>query len=140
LENPLNAALDEWVIGSKAFLRRMVKLAEQPDPSKQGQLTRRTRAYSIGEIMELVADQHEVDSSQYVGFRSSAPGREMAALVCRRFTSSTLAELSVAFGLGHPDSAAILVRHGKRQESASPQYRNRLKKIERAMMKTENQF
>ena len=27
--------------------------------------------------MELVADQHQVDSSQYVGFRSSAPGREL---------------------------------------------------------------
>jgi len=139
LENPLNAALDEWVIGSKAFLKRMVKLAEQQDPTKQGRLTRRTRAYSIGEIMELVAKQHQVDSSQYVGFRCSAAGRDMAALVCRRFTSSTLAELSVAFGLSHPDSAANLVRRAKRQESESPQYRNRLKKIERAMMKTENQ-
>ena len=95
----------------------MVKLAEQQDPTQQRRLTRRTRAYSIGEIMELVAEEHDVDSSQYVGFRSSAPGREMAALVCRRFTSSTLAELSVAFGLGHPDSAANLVRRAKRQES-----------------------
>jgi REP element-mobilizing transposase RayT len=139
LENPLRAALDEWVIGSKAFLKRMVNLAEQQDPTKQGRLKRRTRAYSIGEIMDLVAEHHEVERSQYVGFRSSAPGREMAALVCRRFTSSTLAELSVAFGLGHPDSAANLVRRARRQESKSPQYRNRLKKIERAMMKTENQ-
>jgi hypothetical protein len=139
LENPLSAALDEWVIGSKSFLKRMVKLAEQQDPTKQGRLTRRTRAYSIGEIMELVADQHQVESSQYVGFRSSAPGRDMAALVCRRFTSSTLAEMSAAFGLSHPDSAANLVRRAKRQEFKSPAYRNRLKKIEQAMMKTENQ-
>jgi hypothetical protein len=48
-------------------------------PTRKGRLTRRTRAYSIAEIMELVADQHQVDSSQYVGFRSSAPGRELAA-------------------------------------------------------------
>ena len=117
----------------------MVKLAERQDPTQQGRLTPRTRAYSIGEIMELVAEQHQVDSSQYLGFRSSAPGREMAALVCRRFTFSTLAELSVAFGLGHPDSAANLVRRAKRQESNSPQYRNRLKRIAQSMMKTENQ-
>ena len=47
LANPLNAALDEWVIGSKAFLKRMVKLAEKQDPTKQGRLTRRTQAYSM---------------------------------------------------------------------------------------------
>jgi hypothetical protein len=66
LENPLKAALDEWVIGSKAFLKRMVTLAKQQGPTTQGRLTRRTRAYSIAEIIELVADQHQVDSSQYV--------------------------------------------------------------------------
>ena len=28
-------AWDEWVIGSEAFLKRIVKLAEQQDPTKQ---------------------------------------------------------------------------------------------------------
>lgn len=139
LVNPLSAAWDEWVIGSKAFLKRMIKLAEQQDPTKQGRLTRRTQAYSIQEILDLVAEQHQVESSDYVGFRCSAPGREMAALVCRRFTSSTLAELSDAFGLGHPDSAANLVRSAKRKASKSSTYRNRLKQVEQALMKTENQ-
>ncbi len=140
LENPLSAALQEWVIGSKAFLKRMVRLAEKQDPTKQGRLTRRARAFSIEEIMELVAVKHQVNSSHYVGFRSSAPGREMAALICRRFTSSTLAELSTAFGLGHPDSSANLVRQAKRRESKSANYRKRIKEIEQAMfMKTENQ-
>ena len=61
----------------------------------------------------------------------------MAALACRRFTSSTLAELSAAFGLGHPDSAANLVQSAKRQESKSSAYRNQLKQVEQAMRKTE---
>ena len=139
LRNPLELAWDEWVIGSKAFLRRMVKLAEQRDPTKQGRLIRRTRAYSVEEIVDIVAEEHDVDSAQYVGFRSSAPGREMAALICRRFTSSTLAQLSVAFGLRHPDSAANLVRRAKRRESESAKYRSQLKAIEQVMMKTENQ-
>ena len=89
--------------------------------------------------MQRVADEHDVDSSQYIGFRSQAPGREMAALVCRRLTSCTLAQLSQAFGLGHPDSAANLVRRAKRQEEDSAKYRNQLKRIEQTMMKTENQ-
>ena len=139
MRNPLELAWDEWVIGSKAFLRRMVKLAEQQDPTKQGRLIQRTRAYSVEEIVDIVAEEHDVDSAQYVGFRSSAPGREMAALICRRFTSSTLTQLSVAFGLRHPDSAANLVGRAKRRESESATYRSRLKTIEQAMTKTENQ-
>ncbi len=139
LVNPLNAAWDEWAVGSNAFLKRMVKLAEKQDLTKQGRLTRRTRAYSSQEILDLVAEQHQVDSSEYVGFRSSAPGRDMAALVCRRFTSSTLAELSDAFGLGHPDSVANLVRRARRIESESPEFRNRMKQVEQTMLETENQ-
>lgn len=76
LANPLEAALSEWVIGSKAFLRRMVQLAEGQAPPQQGRLTRRTQAYSVRQIMDLVAEQHETESSQYVGFRSAAPGRD----------------------------------------------------------------
>jgi hypothetical protein len=139
LTNPLKSALDEWVIGSKAFLQRMIQLAEKQDPTRQGRLTRRAHAYSIEEIMELVAAEHHVNSTQYVGFRTSAPGRDMAALVCRRFTPTTLAQLSEAFGLGHPDSAANLVRRAKQQESKSAKYRSQLKKIEMALVKTEKQ-
>jgi hypothetical protein len=47
--------------------------------------------------------------------------------------------MSAAFGLGDPDSAANLVRRAQRQASKSPEYRNRLKKIEQAMIKNENQ-
>jgi chromosomal replication initiation ATPase DnaA len=117
----------------------MVELAEEQDPTKQGRLMRRTRAYSVEEIMDVVAEEHDVNSAQYVGFRSSARGREMAALICRRLTSIALAQLSAAFGLGHPDSAENLVRRAKRLESESAKYRNRLKTIEQAIMKTENQ-
>ena len=76
---------------------------------------------------------------QYVGFRCQAPGREMAALLCRRFTSSTLAELSKAFGLRHNDSSANLVRRAKRMEVESRKYRDRIEEIEQLIVKTENQ-
>jgi REP element-mobilizing transposase RayT len=137
--NPLESALDRWVIGSKAFLKRMVKLAEKQDPTRQGRLIRRTHAYSVDEVMKLVAAEYQVDSKEYIGFRRTAPGRELAALVCRRFTSTTLAQLSQAFGLGHPDSAANLVRIAKRREAASAAFRNQLKKIEQTLLNTENQ-
>lgn len=41
--------------------------------------------------MATVADVHEVEPEEYVGFRSLAAGREMAALLCRRYTNATRA-------------------------------------------------
>ena len=38
----------------------------------------------------------------------------MAPLLCRRWTTATLRELSVRFGLSHPDSASDLIKRGRR--------------------------
>ena len=55
-----------------------------------------------------------------MGFRSGAAGRDMAAYLCRRYTTASLRELSDRFGLSHPDSASDLVRRGaKRIEQSS---------------------
>jgi len=80
----------------------------------------------IDEIMQTVAASYGVNASQYMGFRSPAAGRETAALLCRRLTSSTLAELSEAFGLRHPDSSANLVRRAKNREAESTKYRRQV--------------
>ncbi len=37
-----------------------------------------------------------------VGFRSLAAAREMAALLCRRYTSVTLVQIGEHFALQHP--------------------------------------
>lgn len=40
--------------------------------------------------------------SMDVGFRSLAAAREMAALLCRRYTSVTLVQIGEHFALQHP--------------------------------------
>ncbi len=137
--NPLKEALDDWVIGSKTFLKRIIKMAA--GSSKQGdhRMVRRSSAYSLDEISQFVADAHEVERSAYVGFRSSAPGREIAALLCRQMTSSTLAEMSKYFGLEHPDSAANLVRRANKLIANSPKYKQKFEALREKLMKTENQ-
>ena len=78
-------------------------------------------------------------SEEYVGIRSLAAGREMAALLCRRYTRAILAELSERFGLRHPDSLAYLVRRAKKREGESAFYRHRVALAEsRRATKTEN--
>ena len=88
--------------------------------------------------MATVADMHEVEPEEYVGFRALAAGREMAALLCRRYTSATLAQLSERFGLGHPDSSANLVRRAKKREQESALFRRQIARAESQLaMKTE---
>ena len=116
----------------------MVALAAEEDENSQGRLTRRMGTVTIDEVMATVADVHEVEPEEYVGFRSLAAGREMAALLCRRYTSATLAELSERFGLGHPDSSANLVRRAKRREEESALFRRQIARAESQLaMKTE---
>jgi len=139
-ENPLKSALREWVIGSQDFLKRMVALAEGEDEKSRSRLRRRMGAVTVDEVMAAVAEIHEVEAEEYFGFRSLAAGREMAALLCRRYTSATLAQLSERFGLRHPDSSANLVRRAKKREEESAFYRRQIARAESQLaMKTESQ-
>ena len=54
----------------------------------------------------------------------------MAVLLCPRYTSAALAELSAQFGLRHPDRSANLVRRAKRQEEESAFYRRPIAWVE----------
>jgi putative transposase len=79
----------------------------------------RTPEANLEQILQVVATAHQVAPEEYVGFRSAAAGREMAAWLCRRWTGVSLAELSRRFGLRHPDSSANLVRRAKQREADS---------------------
>ena len=103
--NPLGDALRGWVIGSEAFLKRIVVLAEAEDDRRRQRTSRRMKATTPDEIIAETAAYHEVAPEEYVGFRSQAAGREIAALLCRRWTGEPLSSLSTRFGLAHPDTA-----------------------------------
>lgn len=135
--NPLSDALDDWVIGSKKFLRKIVRLADEK--GKSPRLTRRSHAFSAKEIIEFVAVEHGVEPSSYFGFRSQSPGRDLAALLCRELTRTTLSSLSDAFGLNHPDSSANLVRRAKKHYNDSAPFRRKVDRIKKEILKTENQ-
>lgn len=75
-------------------MKRMVALAEREEKKGGGWVRRRMGAVTVDEVMAAVAEIHEVKPEEYTGFRSTAAGREMAALLCRRYTNATLAQLS----------------------------------------------
>ena len=138
-ENPLTSALSGWIIGSESFLKKAIALAQSDDEQKRQRTTRRLKAVTAEQIISETARYYEVCPSEYVGFRSQAAGREMAALLCRRWTGETIASLSERFGLKHPDSASNLVRRAKSRAESSRQYRKAIADIEYNLeLKTEN--
>ena len=67
-------------------------------------------------------------------------GRELAALLCHRWTGESLSSLSKHFGLAHPDSSSNLIRGAKKRCEESQGYQRTVTTLERTIgLKTENQ-
>lgn len=115
LIDPIDPRVDrlrDWVYGGEDFLKRVLSMAEGDDPVVHRGRVRRVHPVSVEAIISATAAQYAVTPDEYVGFRSGAAGRDMAAYLCRRYTRATLRELSERFGLSHPDSASDLIRRG----------------------------
>ena len=136
--DPFKQQLREWVFGSEDFLRRMIALAEGGDHPRHESPIRRVRGVTVAAVLEATALHHGVDRLQYAAFRSAAPGRDMAAWLCRRWTGATLRELGPAFGLTGTDSVSNLVRRAQQQFKGSASWRKRASEIETSLhLKTE---
>jgi len=118
------------VSGSESFLKKAIVLAQSDDDQKRQRTSRRLKAATAEQIIEETAFYHGVCSSEYIGFRSVAAGREIAALLCRRWAGETIASLSKRFGLAHPDSASNLIRRAKLRLEKSTEYRQVIEDIE----------
>ena len=89
------------------FLRRVLSMAEGDDPVLHRRRVRSANPVSVDSIFGTTASQYAVSADENVGFRSGTAGRDMAAYLCRRYTSATLRELSERFGLSHPAESRI---------------------------------
>jgi len=132
-EDPFKAQLRKWVFGSEDFLRRMIAIAEGQDRGRHQSTSRRLRSVGVEEILEAVAAEHKVESEDYAGFRSQAPGRDMAAWLCRRWTGATLSELGPYFGLEGVDSVSNLVRRAEKRHAESRKWKQMAGKIESSL-------
>jgi len=81
-------------------------------------------------LLEATASHHGVERSHHAAFRSAAPGRDMAAWLCRRWTGVTFRKLGPAFGLTVTDSVSNLVCRAQQQLKRSASWRKRAREIE----------
>jgi putative transposase len=125
--------LKDWVYGSEKFLRKLVQMADREGRSSGTSRRIRKSQLSVDQVLQATAAEYGVEKENYRGFRSAAAGRDVAAYLCRRYTTATLAELSEAFGLSHRDSSGDLAKRAKARIKISKQTQQRLRQIERRL-------
>ena len=125
--------LRDWVYGGDNFLKRVLAMARGEDEGVNRRRHRRTEPVTVDSILEATAWEYGVDVEDYRGFRSRAGGRDIGALLCRRWTSATLRQLSETFGLGHPDSASDLIKRGLKQLESNQATFRRVANVERKL-------
>jgi hypothetical protein len=115
------------------FLRRLIQLASQQGESQDARHGICQSLHSVDEILSATAAEYGVDPEDYVGFRSGAAGRDVAAYLCRGYTTATLAELSNAFGLSHRDRSCDLVKRARHGLKKNKSIEQRIRKIEKRL-------
>ena len=108
----------------------MVQLANDDETSQDVRQDIRTSTRSIETVIAATAKEYEVDPSDYAGFRSRAGGRDVAAYLCRRYTTATLSNY---FGLSHRDSSGDLVGRAKRARLENAKIDDRITRIEKSL-------
>jgi REP element-mobilizing transposase RayT len=136
--NPLLAAWEGWLLGSEAFVKRIKHLVSVPNQPDQVPRSRRFVNLNAEEVIETVANYFGVESTAYAARRSTAAGRDLAAYLAHRRTTSTLRELATFFGLTHPDSMSNLTRRAGKSIAESATARKNIKQILAVLDKTEN--
>jgi len=133
--NPLDNALEGWLLGSETFLKKVKKLMTKPQHIDQTPKARRLTSLDANEVITAVAAYFKASPESYQSKRSTAPGRDLAAYLAHRRTTATLRELAAAFGLSHPDSVSNLIRRAQNAISGSKSKKKDLERIDELLQK-----
>ncbi len=133
--NPLDNALDGWLLGSDTFLKRIKELITKPQHIDQTPKARRLTSLDANQVIAAVAGYFMVTPESYQSKRSTAPGRDLAAYLAHRRTTATLRELATAFGLSHPDSVSNLIRRAENAISTTKSQKQDLGRIDELLQK-----
>jgi REP element-mobilizing transposase RayT len=137
-ENPLNAAVEGWLLGSREFVDRIKRLAKAPKHGDEVPSARRLSSLPLGDVLGAVADHYGVAASSFAKKHNTEVSRDVAAWLARRLTVATLRELAEPFGLGHPDSVRNLIRRAEQAMKRCSRLRKEVEDLRRMLTKTEN--
>ena len=125
--NPLDAAIDGWILGSEEFARRCYASAEcnthRPD-----------RRITIESIVRTVADHYRVDLEALKRRgRHGNRAREAAILLSRDLASESLATLSEHFGGVSLSAITETVRRARQREHQDAAFHETIEEVRRQL-------
>ena len=134
-ENPMQKAIDGWLLGSQAFVEKVRRLMKKPKFQDEVPAARRLASFAPSQVLAAVAIAYDVAQETFAVKHNKAVSRDIAALLARRLTTATLRELSELFGLGHPDSVRNLIRRAEKSVENSLAVRKKVEAIRRSLDK-----
>jgi hypothetical protein len=113
--NPLDAAVEGWLLGSQKFVDSIRQLIKSPKYQDEVPAARRISGVPLKTVLTRTAEHYGVEETSFARKHSKQLSRDVAAWLARRLTVATLRDLMEPFGLTHPDSVRGLIN---RAESA----------------------
>jgi len=108
----------------------MIALAAGSNRNPHQSTRRRLHSVSVEAILQAVATDHHARVAGDARIRGLAPGRDMAAWLCRKWTGATLRELGPHSGLSGTDSVSNLVRRAEKRFATSRKWKQAVSRIE----------
>ena len=133
--SPFADAVDGWLLGSQAFVDRIKQLVNEPKHEDEVPQARRLRNLPLETVLEAVAHHFEVESTAFAEQRNALLARDIAAWLARRLTTQTLRQLTVPFGLTHPDSVSNLTRRAERAMTKNPKLRDEVDALRKRILR-----
>ena len=87
--NPLDSALEGWLLGSDGFLQKIKKLLSKPKNLDETPKARWLTSLDAKQVIANVAAYFNVSPSSYQSKRSTVAGRDLAAYLAHRHTTAT---------------------------------------------------
>jgi hypothetical protein len=132
-DNPLDAAVEGWLLGSAAFVKRVKRSVQAPTHGDEVPAARRLAALPLQRVLRAVAEEFGGSVADFAARHSKSQSRDLAAWLARRLTAATLRELQSPFGLRHPDSVRALLNRAEQALSDSPALRRRLDRVKKQL-------
>ena len=89
-------------------------------------------------MISIIAQYFGMTVESFQTRRTVSVERDIAAWLAHRRTTSTLRDLSGAFGLRHPDRVSNLIRRAESAIRQSTKLANQIKILDELLSKTEN--
>lgn len=123
--NPLDDAVDGWILGSPQFVRQTQAAADELELAEAPEVP-----LTVNRVVAAVADVFQVtDDRVRRRGRQVNVAREAAVLLARELTCATIVELGAAFDGVGGSAISETVRRARQRAKTDPLFRERLEKL-----------